>query len=317
MSRILVTGGLGFIGGSLVEELISRGDHVTVLDNRSSNSLAGAEDFSDPPLLKILTGDVRVREDVKSALEGVSVVVHLAAAVDVQKSVEDPKTTKEVNVEGTSVLLAASAKAGVRRFILASSAAVYGARAPPLSEDVSPDPLSPYASSKVAAEALCDSYAATGQLETVSLRIFNAYGPRAARGSGVVALFLRAMATGEPLTISGDGEQTRDFVHVNDVVKAVILSKDAALKGERAFNVATSVPTTINRLAEIIRAAAARELRVVHGPARLHEVRHSCADISRARRVLGFEPSVPLERGIGDILGGSESRDGGKRMAEG
>jgi len=221
--------------------------------------------------------------------------------IDISASVADPIQNHEVNVNGTFNMLQAAIKHSVKKFVFASSTAVYGdAKTLPLQENIALHPISPYAASKVAGEAYCSAFASCFGLEAIILRLFNIYGLRSENSpySGVITKFLQKIINGEVLTIDGDGEQTRDFIHVNDIVKAVILALNhEGLKGE-VFNVCTGVPTSINQLAVKLKTVIGKNLNVKHGPARLGDIRSNYGDPAKAKKNLSFRASVDLTEGL-------------------
>ncbi len=304
MSRVaLVTGGAGFIGSHLAEGLLARGFRVRVLDDLSSGRLENLAPVRER--IELIEGDVSRRADVDAAMAGVDVVFHEAAIPSVQRSVEDPAESHRVNLEGTLLALESARKAGVRRFVFAGSSSAYGdSEALPKHEEMRADPLSPYAAQKLASESYCRVFAGCYGLHTVVLRYFNVYGPRqdpSSPYSGVISLFIRALLAKEPPMIYGDGEQTRDFVFVHDVVEANLRAATVDVKPGAVFNVAGGARVSINELFRTIRAAiggAGRSIEPRHAPARAGDVRHSLADLSSARSELGFEPSVSLVEGV-------------------
>lgn len=301
--KILVTGGLGFIGSSLVERAITRGDEVTLIDDSSSGRKENLACCLSSPKLKLISADVRKAGDIGRHFSGVEVAVHLAAMVSVSESIEQPALTTEVNVQGITNVVKACQQNKVKRLVFASSSAVYGHGDPPLKETAPMSALSPYAASKISGEACCRVSAAPYGVETTILRYFNVYGPRAVGGpyAGVMHRFAQGMKKGR-LSIYGDGEQTRDFVHVDDVVEATFLAMEGdRLKGE-VFNVGTGVETSVNDLAATFLRFSGRTLELVHEEARPGEVRHSAADITKAMKVLGYRPKVNLEQGVRNYL---------------
>lgn len=296
----LVTGGAGFIGSHLVEALVARGERVRVLDDFSTgrpDNLAAVADR-----VEVIEGDVCEAVLVERAMAGAEVVVHLAAVASVQASLEEPRRVWAVNVGGTLNLLEAARVEGVCRFVFASSAAVYGDQDDlPLREDLPVRPLSPYAASKVAGEALCRAYCASYGLPTVALRFFNVYGPRQdprSPYSGVISIFVDRMRRGLRPVVYGDGHQTRDFVYVADVVAAVL---SAAVREEAVggvFNVAGGHQTSVLELVEVLNRVLGTRLEPAFAPSRAGEVRHSVADVGRAREGLGWRASAELEEGL-------------------
>jgi len=298
--KALVTGGGGFIGSNVVRALLERGDDVRVLDNFSTGSrtnLAGLE--SD---VQLVEGDLRSYERVHAAVRGAEVVFHQGALPSVPRSVQDPLTTTAVNVEGTLNVLLAARDEGVRRIVNASSSSVYGNSGElPRVETQAPDPISPYAVAKLAAERFCTSFTRVYGMEIVSLRYFNVFGPHqdpTSQYAAVVPRFIRSIADGEPVTIYGDGEQSRDFTYVDNVVAANLLAADAAGVGGEILNVATGGSFTVNALAAAIGELLSRPVERNYEPAREADVLASWADIGEARRLLGFEPSVAFDEGL-------------------
>ena len=300
--KCLVTGGAGFIGSHLVESLALSGATVRVLDDLSTGhreNLAGLAGKID-----LVEGDVRDAALGRQLMEGVDVVFHLAAVASVAPSINDPLTCNDVNVAGALNVLTEARDAGVRRVVLASSAAVYGPDPTvPTAETAPFAPLSPYAASKAAGELYCRVFAKLYGVETVSLRLFNVYGPRqdpASEYSGVVSRFLERLRAGQPPIVHGDGEQTRDFVFVQDVVNAFVLAGGTPGMSGEVFNIGSGEAATINELAETLAGIAApnRVSRPIHHPERAGDVRHSCADISKARQLLGYAPAVALADGL-------------------
>lgn len=298
--RALVTGGAGFIGSNLVRRLLERGDSVRVLDNFSTGSranLAGLE-----PDVDVVEGDLRSYERAHAATRDVEIVFHLGALPSVPRSVQDPLTTNAVNVEGTLNVLLAARDRGVRRVVFASSSSVYGDGGPlPRLESARPEPVSPYAVSKLAAEGYCVSFSGAYALETVALRLFNVYGPYqrpTSQYAAVVPRFIAALGAGQPVTIYGDGTQTRDFTYVSDALAAALLAADHQGPTPVVMNVAAGGSTSIGELADAIGALLDVPVGKEHRPARPDEVRHSSADVSKAGRLLGFEPQVALEQGL-------------------
>lgn len=293
--RWLVTGGCGFIGTNLLRLLVTRAIPVRVLDDLS---VGRREDLRDLDV-ELMVGDIRDPALVEAAFDGVDVVVHLAARTRVLDSIEAPVDGFDVNVRGTLVLLeAARRRPTLRRFILASTGgAILGDATPPVHEDLPAHPLSPYGASKLACEGYCSAYFASYGLPTVALRFSNVYGPGSYQKGSVVAAFLRCVLAGTPLVIRGDGRQTRDFLHVDDLCQAVLAAAARDCSG-RVFHIAAGHETTIGDLAATILRVTGSTGPVEHHPALVGEVRRNCARIDRARDVLGYAPAVALEDGL-------------------
>ena len=295
--RFLVTGGAGFLGAALSNQLCRDGDQVRVIDDLS----AGDPDRLDDEVL-FTRGDVADRPKLWTLLQDVDCVYHLAARVLVSESILYPRQYNQVNVGGTVSVMEAMRDAGVRRVVLTSSGAVYGEQAEhPVREDQPPNPQSPYAVSKLAAEYYVRTIGALWGLETVILRVFNAYGPGQRLPPShppVVPRFLHQAQQGGSLIIFGGGGQTRDFVYVDDVVKALIAAASASNVDRRIINVGTGTETSINDLASLVAEAVGEDAQVLHSPAESGGVARLCADISAARRLLGYEPRVDMREGL-------------------
>jgi len=297
---ILVTGGAGFIGSHLVKELVKSGFSVRLLDNLSNGSLENIREVLGS--IEFIKGDIRDKNVVEGALKGVDAVVHLAALIDVAESVEKPELYLEVNVNGTFNVARASRK--VSALIFASTCAVYGEPVKiPIGEDHPLSPKSPYAATKIAGEAFVQAYGNLYGYRPVILRLFNVYGPRQSKAyAGVITEFVKRATLGEPPIIFGDGEQTRDFVHVKDVAKAIIKALDSD-NASGIYNVGSGVAITINDLAHLVLKLAGKEnVEPIHEPPRQGDIKHSQANINRAKMELGYNPSVSLEEGIREIL---------------
>jgi nucleoside-diphosphate-sugar epimerase len=298
--RVLVTGGAGFIGSNLVAELLARGHGVRVLDNFSSGhrrNLVAVEGD-----IELIEGDLRSYERVHHAVRGCEVVFHQGALPSVPRSVQDPITTSEVNVGGTLNVLLNARDEGVRRLVFASSSSIYGdAPGFPRTEDAAPMPLAPYPVSKLAAEQYCRVFSSVYGLATVSLRYFNVFGRRqdpASQYSAVIPRFITAMRAGQAPTIYGTGRQSRDFTHIDNVVAANLLAMGAPDAWGQVFNVACGTPHSLNELVELLNRILGSEIEPEHGGPRPGDVERSWADISRAEKVLGYEPVVDFEQGL-------------------
>lgn len=302
----LVTGGAGFIGSHLTTTLIQRGEHVRVFDNFSTGRAANLAHITNSACagqLEIIRGDIRDRAALHQALQGVEVVFHEAADASVPHSVADPETTLQINVVGTQEVLLAARNTGVRRVVFASSCAIYGdAPAQPKREDHAPAPLTPYAVHKLTGEHLCASFTRLYGLETVALRYFNVFGPRQdpkSEYAAVIPRFLTALRSGEAPTVYGDGEQTRDFIAVGDIVAANLL---AASSGShtvgQVFNVGSGTRTSLNGILDAARTLLGADVSAHYTDPRPGDIRDSLADISRAHDMLGFTPSISLRAGL-------------------
>ncbi|WP_254278598.1 NAD-dependent epimerase/dehydratase family protein [Haloarcula marina] len=295
--QILVTGGAGFIGSHLTAALAPEND-VTVLDDFSTGDRTNL-----PEGVAVHEGDVRDESTVDEAMAGADVVFHEAAMVSVPESVERPQACHELN--GTATLgVLECARRHDARVVMASSAAVYGdPESVPVAEDARLDPSSPYGFEKRLNEQYAQFYAETYDLPTVPLRYFNVYGPRGLDGeyAGVIGTFVRQAQSGNPLTVEGDGEQTRDFVYVDDVVRANLCAATTDAVG-RPFNVGTGESVTINYLAEAVRDVVGADVPIEHGPARIGDIDRSEADVRRAAEDLGFEATVGLRKGLSRTL---------------
>jgi len=300
MATYLVTGGAGFIGSHMVEELVRRGETVRVLDNLATGKaanlarIAGRIDFQ--------VADIRDLGAISPHFTDAQYVIHLAALPSVARSVEDPLEANEVNVTGTLNVLLAARDAGVKRLVFAASAAAYGDNPTmPRVETLTPDPLSPYALAKVAGEYYCRVFTTIYGLETVALRFFNIFGPRQNPDSpytGVLSKFVPAYERGNTPVIFGDGEQSRDFTYVDNVVDATLRACTAPAAAGRVINVGVGRSYTLNQTITILNGIFGRKVEPRYGPPRQGDARHSLADISLARQVLGYEPLVSFEEGL-------------------
>jgi nucleoside-diphosphate-sugar epimerase len=307
--RALVTGGAGFIGSHIVDRLIREGCEVVVIDDLSSGKVENLAESKDSGKLEFVRGDICDEESVRRAFTGVEVVFHAAAIVSVQRSISEPDLVNRVNVQGTSNLLRRAAEAGVERFVFSSSAAVYGrAVALPISEEAPLRPISPYGKSKREAEGLCFEVRSNQGLNVTVLRYFNVYGARSSAGeySGVIRKFAERLYAKKPLVIYGNGKQVRDFVNVTDVVSVNILAATIQRGAGGVLNVGSGRCTTIAELAELetrLVLGPGKRARLQYRPARAGDIKKSCADISRMKKRLGFQPEVTLEQGLALYLG--------------
>jgi nucleoside-diphosphate-sugar epimerase len=283
-----------------VRALLERGDRVRVLDNFATGMRSNLEGLEDD--VETIEGELRSYERVHNAVRGVEVVFHQGALPSVPRSVQDPLTTGAVNVEGTLNVLLAARDEGVRRVVFASSSSVYGNSGTlPRQESQAPDPISPYAVAKLAAERYCVSFHRVYGLETVALRYFNVFGPRqdpTSQYAAVVPRFLAAIAEGRPVPVHGDGTQSRDFTYVANVVDANLLAADAEGAAGAVLNVATGRRASVGELADAVGAVLGKPVEKEYLPTRAGDVRDSWADVSEAARVLGYRPELGLEDGL-------------------
>jgi UDP-glucose 4-epimerase len=308
-SRVVVTGGAGFIGSHVVDRLLKEGFDVTVIDNLDTGSLEKIAQHKSNHHFHLVKGDIRDYDLVKHTIKDVDAVFHEAALASVTLSVQNPILTNDINVTGTLNLLKASIDLGVKRFIYASSAAVYGdTQSPQKREDMPLNPRSPYGISKLAAENYVRIFYKLYGLETVSLRYFNVYGPRqrfdlqCAYG-GVITIFTNRLLRGMPPKVFGDGEQTRDFVYVADVVEANMLALNCKNGVGEAFNVGTGLSVSVNQVAETLKEIMnKKELKNTYAPPRPADGRHGYADIGKAQRILGFRPKAGLKDGLTQLV---------------
>jgi nucleoside-diphosphate-sugar epimerase len=303
--KVLVTGGAGFIGSHIVDKLVEKGFEVTVFDNLDTGHIENIEHHQGKQNFHFIEGDIRDLDLIKKTLKDVDAVFHEAALASVTLSVQNPILSNDINVTGTLNLLKASSDLGVKRFIYASSAAVYGdTKTPEKKEDMMTNPRSPYGISKLAAENYVKIFHKLYGLETVSLRYFNVYGPRqrfdlqCAYG-GVITIFTNRLLKDMPPVIFGDGEQTRDFVYIGDVVEANMLALDRKDAAGEAFNIGTGLNVSVNQTAEALKDIMNKhELENVYADPRPADGRHGYANISKAKRILGFNPKVSIKDGL-------------------
>ena len=296
-----MTGGAGFIGSHLVEELLAAGHDVFVLDNFSTGRIENLSRVLGTKNLEIIRSDIRrIPRSLVKKLRRVDRVCHLAAMTNVQESITDPVSTTDVNLFGTLAVLEAARKLGAERVVFASSAAVYGIVARfPIREDAGTTPISPYGASKAASELYCRAFEENHGIEAVSLRYFNVYGPKQVSGhySGVISIFARRILRGQPLTVFGDGSQSRDFVYVKDVVDATISALQGSFQS-RVFNIASGTETTVLELANTMQELAGRPSELKFRPPRLGDPYRGVADIAKARKELGFDQRTSLRDGL-------------------
>ncbi|MEN6312354.1 MAG: SDR family oxidoreductase [Acidobacteriota bacterium] len=304
MARFLVTGGAGFIGSHIAETLVRRGDEVRVLDNLMTGKRENLASFIDH--IHFIEGDIRDLETCRRAVKGMDHVLHEAALASVPRSVNDPLTTNAVNVAGTLNLLVAARDAGVGSFVMASSSSVYGDDAGRAKrEGTEGRPLSPYAVSKLVDEKYCQVFHGLFGLKAVALRYFNVFGPRQdplSQYAAVVPLFITKVLRGESPVIYGDGEQSRDFTFVRNVVEANIVAAECGAAGGEAINVACGDSLTVNALFAAVNKILGTDIKASYADPRPGDIRHSTADVAKARRLMGYEPAVPFMDGLRETV---------------
>jgi len=314
--KILVTGGAGFIGSNLCEALLKRGDEVICLDNFMTGKIENLQPlfFSYPKTFKLIVGDIRKPEDCQKAVEGVHYVLHEAALGSVPRSIKDPATTNEVNISGFLNILIASRDAGVKRFLYAASSSTYGdSKTLPKVEDVIGKPLSPYAVTKYVNELYADVFAKTYGLECIGLRYFNVFGRRQdplGAYAAVIPLFVKKLMAHESITINGDGEYSRDFTYIDNVVQMNLLALET--KNQEAvnqvFNTAFGERVTLNQLVRYLKEFLSEfdekisDVEVHYGPIRVGDIPHSLASIDKAKKMLGYNPQYNMRDGLKEAV---------------
>ena len=298
--RALVTGGAGFIGSHLAARLVADGHEVRVLDNFATGRRSNIEAIGGD--VELVEGDIQSYERAHKAVRDCEIVFHQAALPSVPRSIQDPLTSNATNVIGTLNVLLAARDEGVRRVVCASSSSVYGANPTlPKREDMPAVPISPYATAKLAGEGYCRSFGIGYGLETVALRYFNVFGARqdpTSQYAAVIPNFINALLVNQPVTIFGDGEQSRDFTHVDNVVQANLLAMDAANVSGKVYNIACGSKVTLNELVTELQELVGADAETVYAPKRAGDVPHSLASLDRARAELGYEPKVDLREGL-------------------
>jgi nucleoside-diphosphate-sugar epimerase len=298
--RVLVTGGAGFIGSHLARRLMERGASVRIIDNFATGRRENLAVLDGE--VEVIEGDIQSSDRIHRAISGCDLVFHEAALPSVPRSIQDPLTSNATNVVGTLNVLLAARDHGVQRVIVASSSSVYGANLKlPMHEDDPTLPISPYATAKLASENYTRSFHHVYGLETVVLRYFNVFGPRQDPGSeysAVIPRFIARLAAGEAPVIYGDGEQSRDFTYVDNVVAANLLAAEAPQAAGSVYNIACGEQTTLKRLLTELQTIIGTDIAAAYAAPRAGEVRHSLADITKAREELGYEPSVGLSDGL-------------------
>lgn len=300
MAHYLVTGGGGFVGSNIVQALLERGERVRVLDNFATGRQQNLADLANE--IELIEGDIRDPQVTARAVTGVDYVLHQAALGSVPRSVQDPITSNDVNVNGTLNMLWAAKQAGVKRFVTASSSSVYGNTPQlPKEEAMSPNPISPYAVSKLACERYTMSFHAVYGLPTVALRYFNVFGPKQdplSQYAAVIPRFITAIKKGEAPVVYGDGEQSRDFTFIENVVQANLLACTAPAAPGQFMNIACGDRYSLNTLLQLLAEIIGKDVRPIYQAERSGDVKHSLASIERAKKVLGFSPAVNFRDGL-------------------
>lgn len=300
MTKVLVTGGAGFIGSNLVDGLLREGYEVRVLDNFSTGRRENIEHFKKD--IELIEGDMRDQEITDQAVDGIDMILHEAALPSVPRSIKAPVTSNDVNVGGTLKLLSSAQKAGVQRMIMASSSSIYGNTVElPKHEGMTPKPMSPYAVTKLTGEHYLRVYHELYGMETLAIRYFNVFGPRqdpTSQYSGVIAKFMTAAIEGTKYKINGDGTQARDFTFIDNVVKGNLLALKAPKLGGESVNVACGGKYSLLDLIEAVNKAAGVDLPIEYGPERAGDVKYSMAAIEKAKELLGYEPDIDFYEGI-------------------
>jgi UDP-glucose 4-epimerase len=299
--KVLVTGGAGFIGSHVVDRLVDEGYVVRVLDNLSTGKLENIQSHLTSGEVEFVKGDIRDASLVKKNLDGVSIVIHMAALVSVPLSVENPNLTFDINLLGTLNLLRSSIQKHIDRFVFISSCAVCGEPTSlPVTEEARTNPISPYAESKLIGERYCLGFSERQLLRSVVLRFFNVYGPRQGMNdySGVITRFIDRCGQKLPLTIYGDGSQTRDFVNVKDVAEAIFASTKSIKAEGEVINIGSGKPTTIIELAQAILELTNVDTKIHYEKPRAGDIKDSYADITKAKKLLSYEPKVSLREGL-------------------
>lgn len=300
----MVTGGAGFIGSHIVELLVEKKHEVVVYDNFSSGRESNIAPFADK--ISIVNGDIRDFDNLLSAMDGVEYVIHHAAEVSAIKSVEEPELANDVNVNGTLCVLRAARDKKAKRLIIASSSAIYGDTGKnPQSELNLPNPLSPYGATKICGEHYCSVFNEIYCLQTVRLRYFNVYGPRQnpkSQYAAVIPKFIDCILNGDDIHIYGDGEQTRDFVYVKDVANANYIACIHDNAAGEVFNIASGRSVSVNELAAMLLKITGKNVKVIHDPPKLGEIKYSASVTTKAKEILDYIPQVTLEQGLAEVV---------------
>jgi len=299
-AKYLVTGGAGFIGSNIVEGLLKNRESVRIIDNLSTGNIHNLDNFRSE--IEFIEGDIQDLSTIQKAMNGIEFVFHQAALPSVPRSIENPVASNDSNISGTLNVLLAARDNNVKRVIYAGSSSAYGDTPTlPKQEDMTPHPLSPYALTKLTGEYYCKIFNSVYGLETLTIRYFNVFGPRQnpeSQYAAVIPKFIESLLKDQPPTIYGDGEQSRDFTYIENVVSANILASKAKKTSGEIVNVATSIRTTINQLFYTLKDLLEKDINPIYGEAQKGDVKHSLADITRARKILGYKPVVNLEAGL-------------------
>lgn len=300
MTNIVLTGGLGFIGSHVAEKLLEADYDVSIIDDFTTGR---AENITLPEngKLQIFRGSILHKSEVDKLVSSADAVVHLAAITSVLRSSKEPRSVHDVNVGGTLNVLESCVEHSTPKLVFISSAAVYGNdSSPPFKEELPPHPQSLYGATKAAGEAYCEAFSETHGLDTVVLRLMNVYGPRRSAGpyAGVMMRFGEAVTRQKPITIYGDGEQTRDFTYATDASQGIMLALEQRKVAGETFNIGTGIPCTINHLAELFMKIAETRVPILHETSRKGEVRHSFGDLTKAQNLLSYRPKMSLEDGL-------------------
>lgn len=306
MGLSLITGGAGFIGSNMARFLLEKGQSVRILDNFENGKKENLAEIADK--IELIVGDVRDTDIVKKSVDNIDVVYHLAALGSVPRSIADPATSHDVNVNGTFNMLESSRQADVKRFILASSSSVYGENPVlPQHEDLPLAPISPYGATKAIGEIYCKTFYETYGLETISLRYYNVFGPRqdpSSQYAAAIPLFVSSLMRDRSPRIFDDGEQTRGFTYIDNVTSANWLAATAKQTKGQAMNISTLTAVSVNTVVNTIKELLGKEsIKSIYDPPRQGDIKHSLADVSKAKEIIGYEPKVSFEEGIGKAIG--------------
>lgn len=319
MTLSLITGGAGFIGSNMARFLLSKGEKVRILDNFETGKRENLVEINES--IELIEGDIRDIDTVRRAVAGTEIVYHLAALGSVPRSVKDPLTSHDVNVNGIINVLSAARDAKLRRFVFSSSSSVYGqSKVLPQREDMPLAPISPYGATKAAGEIYCRVFYETYGLQTISLRYYNVFGPRqdpTSQYAAAIPLFVSALLRNKAPTIFDDGEQSRGFTYIDNVTEANWLAANAGKTGGEAVNISTANAVTVNTVVNTIRKLLSREnIKPVYAPPRPGDIKHSLADVKKAKELIGYEPFISFEEGIAKAIDWYRENLGEKRSRE-